>query len=163
MIGLTITLKHSPNPDIAGGYWDEPVDTRAAKHVLVYSLKRAQEQVQAYIARNGLGGGNWTGGDLRLDGTLIGRISYNGRAWKLDGTEMDPSDPLLGDYAATPKAKRAPRARRHKGEEARQLTAQEQLNANNQRMGLAAMSLDQLNAMVVAPPPRSALLATVTK
>lgn len=100
MIGLTVTLQHAPNTDIDGGYWQAPVDSPRPKHALVNGLKKAQQAVSAYIDRNGLGGGNWTGGDLRLDGKVVGRISYNGRAWNLDGTEMAANDPVLGVYAA---------------------------------------------------------------
>jgi hypothetical protein len=100
MIGLTVRLSHAPNPDIAGGYWDEPIDPRKAQHALVNSLINAQQTARDYIERNNLGGGNWNGGDLRLDGKSIGRISFNGRAWRLDGTEMPPDADELGVYAA---------------------------------------------------------------
>lgn len=106
IIGLTVTLSHASNPDVDGGYWDEPVDPPTPKHVLVSSLARAQEVARAYIERNGLGGGNWTGGTLMLDGKAIGHISYNGRAWHgsprdwgKDSREMLPADPALGCYA----------------------------------------------------------------
>lgn len=99
MMGLTVRLSHAPNPDVAGGYWDAPVDPRKAQHALVNSLPQAQRAVRAYIERNNLGGGNWTGGELRLDGKPIGRISFNGRAWRLDGTEMPADAEELGVYA----------------------------------------------------------------
>lgn len=99
MIGLTISLGHAPNPDVDDGYWAEPEEPGTVRHDSVTSLGQAQQAVRLYISRNNLGGGNWAGGDLRLDGKLIGRISYNGRAWRLGGVEMEPTDPVLGIYA----------------------------------------------------------------
>jgi hypothetical protein len=113
MMGLTVTLSHCPNPDIKGtGYWEEPVESGTARHVLASSLKRAQQIAQQYIDRNGLGGGNWTGGALMLDGKVIGHISYNGRAWhntapREPQLEMSPADPVLGSYACAPRKPRA--------------------------------------------------------
>lgn len=103
MIGLTVRLSHCPNPDIGGGYWETPIDPRKPQHVLVNSLPNAQQTVRDYIERNNLGSGNWNGGDLRLDGKTIGRISYNGRAWRLDNSPMPPDAPELGVYAVPDK------------------------------------------------------------
>lgn len=107
MRGLTVTLSHAGNPDLEdlGGYWtDDGRESGKPAHVLVNSLAQAQQAVLAYIERNGLGGGNWTGGALRLDGVQIGHISYNGRAWpgvewRSGMRELQPSDPVLGPYA----------------------------------------------------------------
>jgi hypothetical protein len=99
MIGLTVILSHCINPDIAGGYWQHPIDPGKPMHALANSLKQAQTYALRYIERNTLGGGNWSGGELRLDGHVIGRISYNGRAWRMDGAEMFANDPVLGCYA----------------------------------------------------------------
>jgi hypothetical protein len=47
----------------------------------------ASAVVTRYIDSYGLGGSNWTGGDI-VDGhgTLIARVSYNGRIWAPDGS-----------------------------------------------------------------------------
>lgn len=99
MMGLTVRLSHARNPDIEGGYWAQPVDSGKVRHVLVRDLVDAQLTCEAFIARNELGGGNWTGGELRLDGKKIGRISYNGRAWKSESVELKATDTCLGVYA----------------------------------------------------------------
>ena len=83
------TLKHDPNPDIEGGYWQTPLDSRREKAVTVSSFVEASAVCRAYIDRNGLGGGNWTGGEVFADdGTRLGRISYNGRVWDLNAAEI---------------------------------------------------------------------------
>lgn len=87
---MIVTLKHAKNPDIAGGYWQEPVDPPKAQKVEVASLAEASQACRAYIERNGLGGGNWTGGNVTDNGKTIARVSYNGRVWAPDGTELAP-------------------------------------------------------------------------
>lgn len=79
MATMQVTLKHSPNPDIAGGYWDGYAESGRARKVDVASVEEASKVCRAYIEHNDLGGGNWTGGDVRENGKVIGKISYNGR------------------------------------------------------------------------------------
>lgn len=81
-----LTLSHAKNPDIAGGYWDEPIDGRAK--VDVATMQEAAQVCRAYIDRNGLGAGNWTGGKLYQGKKQVARVSYNGRVWAMDGTEI---------------------------------------------------------------------------
>lgn len=47
------------------------------------SIEECQEIVRYYIDEHDLGGGNWTGGEVRDadTGEVVGRISYNGRFW----------------------------------------------------------------------------------
>ena len=78
---LTVELKHASNPDIVGGYWQD-ANPSARRHVVsVQNLDAASVMCRQYIEKNGLGGGNWTGGDVHRDGKLIARVSYNGRIW----------------------------------------------------------------------------------
>lgn len=84
---MNVQLSHAANPDI-GGYWDCPLDSGAAKLVTVASVDEASKVCRAYIDRNGLGGGNWVGGDVFSDGEQVARISYNGRAWDMSGNEI---------------------------------------------------------------------------
>ena len=79
---MTVTVRHAPNPDIVGGYWQHPVDSRKARQVPVDDIEDASYVCRRYIDRNELGGGNWTGGDVFNNGEYIGRISYNGRFWQ---------------------------------------------------------------------------------
>ncbi|MBL0220046.1 MAG: hypothetical protein IPQ07_40040 [Myxococcales bacterium] len=84
-----VTMKHSPNPDIPGGYWDgiKPQEGPAMRHVP--TLQAAAAECRAYIERNNLGGGNWTGGQVFADKrTQVARVSFNGRVWAMDGTEV---------------------------------------------------------------------------
>ena len=48
----------------------------------VASLADASKACRAYIAHYELGGGNWLGGEVKKDGNLFAKISYNGRAWE---------------------------------------------------------------------------------
>lgn len=81
---MTVDLSHVPNPDVDGGYWSPPIDRGTTKRTRVLSLTDASQQCRAYISRNELGGGNWTGGTIRIDSEPVGRVSYNGRVWSLD-------------------------------------------------------------------------------
>ena len=48
----------------------------------VASIADASKACRAYIAHYELGGGNWLGGEVKKDGKVIAKISYNGRAWE---------------------------------------------------------------------------------
>ena len=51
----------------------------------VASLADASKACRAYIEHYDLGGGNWLGGEVKQAGTVVAKISYNGRA-------SDPAD-----------------------------------------------------------------------
>ena len=53
------------------------------KEITVSSFKEASEKSRAFINKNGLGAGNWSGGDVidEETGNIIARVSYNGRVW----------------------------------------------------------------------------------
>lgn len=91
-MGIQIKLSHASNPDIDGGYWDEPIDSGKPQFVSVTDTIEATRIARAYIDRNRLGGGNWTGGQLFLalgnKRKEFGRVSFNGRAWDLSGKEI---------------------------------------------------------------------------
>lgn len=87
-----VTLSHAQNPDIGrGGYWGHPVDGR--KKVAIATLREAAEECRRYIDRNDLGGGNWTGGQVFKGREQVARVSYNGRVWAMDGSEITPDVP----------------------------------------------------------------------
>jgi hypothetical protein len=53
------------------------------------SLVECAMLVRAYINHYDLGGGNWSGGEIvSADGIVLGRVSYNGRLWAPDGSEI---------------------------------------------------------------------------
>jgi hypothetical protein len=85
---FTVTMKHASNPDIAGGYWNgKPTEGPAMRKVETF--REAAAECRAYIERNGLGGGNWTGGQVFADKkTQVARVSFNGRVWDMEGKEI---------------------------------------------------------------------------
>jgi ABC-type sugar transport system substrate-binding protein len=78
---MRVKLSHARNPDIPGGYWETPVDPARARWVEVDTFVAASMACREFIKRNGLGGGNWTGGDIEKNGTVIAYVSFNGRIW----------------------------------------------------------------------------------
>jgi hypothetical protein len=87
---LTVKLSHRGNPDIdyRGGYWQETQDSGKTIAVKVADFAEASAVCSDYIRRNGLGGGNWTGGNIYQGRTKVGRVSFNGRVWDVDGNEI---------------------------------------------------------------------------
>lgn len=92
MSALEIILGSVPNPDF-GQRRGGPQDI-AAHSVRVADLREARETALAFLREHDLGGGNWGprfGKIMRAsDGLHIARMSYNGRLWALDGTEVTP-------------------------------------------------------------------------
>ena len=76
-----MTLKHVPNIDIYGGYWDEPIDKKPL-HISKERLKEMRDAFIKWKERNGLGGGNVPPIFVFKDGKRIGEFSYNARFWK---------------------------------------------------------------------------------
>jgi len=85
---MRVQLQHRPNPDIQGGYWQRPLDDRRPQFVTVATFAEASAVCRAYIERNGLGGGNWTGGQVFEDDQQIASVSYNGRVWDTHDNEI---------------------------------------------------------------------------
>lgn len=86
---MHVRLSHVPNPDIReGGYWSQ-MCREGETTIRVKSLVEATAVCGRYITKNDLGGGNWTGGQV-FDDTCkqIARVSYNGRVWDNEGTEI---------------------------------------------------------------------------
>ncbi len=79
--GFVLALCSAPNPDRG------EVLTPSPPFNLIYSAGAtwadASKRCMEYITQWELGGGNWTGGEIRtLDRkTVVGRVSYNGRVW----------------------------------------------------------------------------------
>jgi hypothetical protein len=87
-----LTLEHAKNPDIdeRGGYWQQPVTPKKVT-LEVTNLGDARSSFESWRDANGLGGGNMTqrsGRVTRKSGQLVGRCSYNGRFWNLEGKEV---------------------------------------------------------------------------
>lgn len=98
---MDVLLSHVRNPDIPGGYWsDAAVRIPSSKRRAVKDLLEAVHVVLWFIDRNGLGGGNWSGGEVRRDGVVIARVSYNGRVWTphpFESPEHREIDPVTGE------------------------------------------------------------------
>ena len=77
---LKVHLSHCKNPDLDGGYWSHMTRPKAM-WVKASSLADASDKCRAFISLYELGGGNWSGGDIKHKGIVIARVSYNGRVW----------------------------------------------------------------------------------
>jgi hypothetical protein len=86
---MKIKLIHAKNPDLAYGYWEDPIDPRNMI-AEVTSLKEASQVYRAWITKNRLGGGNVTmrSGQVTVNNKVIARVSYNGRVWDTKGKEI---------------------------------------------------------------------------
>jgi hypothetical protein len=81
--------------------------------VPVDDFAAASKACRDYIEENDLGGGNWTGGDIRENGKVVGKVGYNGTVWPPGGfavgtkplwpepkeEESKPKDPLEWETA----------------------------------------------------------------
>lgn len=85
---MYVTVSHCPNPDVKGGYWTDPLDYAHSVKIQVASFQEASEVCRKYIDRNNLGAGNWDGGLVFKNRTLVARVSYNGRVWDLEDNEI---------------------------------------------------------------------------
>jgi hypothetical protein len=82
-----VVLDHGPNPDIRGGYWG-PAPGEGKTSVPVKTFAEASRACRRYIEENGLGGGNWSGGQVYCGRKLVARVSYNGRVWSPSGQSL---------------------------------------------------------------------------
>jgi hypothetical protein len=87
-----VLLSCAHNPDIRSGYWGTPPEG-GAYFTCIDTIDAARDECAAYIIRNELGSGNWTGGLVqRWNGRAwieYCQISYNGRAWLPNGEEVN--------------------------------------------------------------------------
>lgn len=59
------------------------------KTVKIKSFQEASQVCRDYIEERGMGGGNWSGGQiLNEDKEQIAYVSYNGRVWDMEGNEI---------------------------------------------------------------------------
>lgn len=77
-----LTLSSRGNPD----FGQDPARSFpgvADRTVDVVDFAEASQECRSFIERNGLGGGNWTGGAITdAAGNVVGQVSYNGKVWK---------------------------------------------------------------------------------
>ena len=77
---FSVVLASAGNPDL-GQSPDQSLWGVSPCKATVTTLDDASEACRRYISDNGLGGGNWTGGDVTSEGKVVARVSYNGRVW----------------------------------------------------------------------------------
>jgi len=79
---MKVRLSNCGNIDF-GQNPNRPLPGTRTRTVRVKDFAEASAVCRRYIAENGLGGGNWTGGEItdEATGKVIGRVSYNGRVW----------------------------------------------------------------------------------
>lgn len=77
-----VVLASAGNPDF-GQDPDRPLWGVRPCKVTVTTLNDASAACRTFISDNGLGSGNWAGGNVISDGKVVARISYNGRVWRL--------------------------------------------------------------------------------
>jgi len=87
-----VTLSACQNPDFPRRS-DLPARTTAE----VAALWEAAEVCQRFIEGHGLGGGNWSGGQVRdaVTGKLVALVSYNGRVWTTERRWQDRKEIAL--------------------------------------------------------------------
>jgi len=86
---LTIKLSSCGNPDFPGQkITDRPAPTLILK---IRDLKDASKKCRSYIENWNLGGGNWVGGQIFSGSKQIAQVSYNGRVWDLNDSEIETS------------------------------------------------------------------------
>ena len=73
----TVILANCGNPD-RGQDASRRLPGTVRKVVAVDDFPAASKACRDYIEENDLGGGNWTGGDIRENGKVIAKVSYNG-------------------------------------------------------------------------------------
>jgi len=84
---MFVVLSATGNPDF-GQFGSIGVPRRVVE---VASYREASRVCRAYIDDYDLGCGNWTGGTVYSDRARrrkVARVSYNGRVWAPDGSEI---------------------------------------------------------------------------
>ncbi len=76
---MKLTLSSAGNPDHGQNPFLPVFGSENNYITTVSSFTEATKECLAFIQRNGLGGGNWTGGNIFNDeNKLIARVAYNG-------------------------------------------------------------------------------------
>ena len=74
------------NPD----FGEDPKKSLSPKiNMPCKSLKECSMHCLKYISMFNLGAGNWTGGQVQVDGCQVARISFNGRVWDMGENEIE--------------------------------------------------------------------------
>lgn len=80
---MKVTLSSAGNPDHGQNPNQSLFGCEKNKSIKVNSFKEASDVCKKFIDDNGLGSGNWEGGQIFDDaGKQIAHVSYNGRVWE---------------------------------------------------------------------------------
>ena len=83
---MKVLLSAHGNPDFG-----EPRDLGVEPQwVRVNNLVEASSVCVNWLCEHGYGSGNWTGGEVRVDGVDVAHVSYNGRVWRGAECAYDP-------------------------------------------------------------------------
>jgi hypothetical protein len=80
----TVILDNCGNPD-RGQDPSRRLPGTVRKTVPVEDFAAASKACRDYIKENDLGSGKWTGGDIRENGKVVGKVGYNGTVWPPGG------------------------------------------------------------------------------
>jgi len=79
---MELLLSSRGNPDF-GERRDPPLRSCPADATtFAADYAEASTQCVAYIAAYRLGGGNWSGGDIAVDGVVVAHVAYNGKVFR---------------------------------------------------------------------------------
>ena len=76
-----VIIRANGNPD----HGEDPEEfLYPSEGYLADSIEECQKAVNEFIKSTGIGGGNWSGGQVydTSNGEFVGKISYNGRFWE---------------------------------------------------------------------------------
>lgn len=80
---FVMTLKSCGNPDY--GQYAPISNPQSAKGATLTAMVKAAEDYREFW---NLGGGNWIDPVIKENGKAVATVSYNGRVWAMDGTEI---------------------------------------------------------------------------
>ncbi|QRM34780.1 hypothetical protein [Microvirga sp. VF16] len=102
-VRYTVILDNCGNPD-RGQDPSRRLPGTVRQVVSIADFAAASKACRDYIEENDLGGGNWTGGEIRENGKIVGRVAYNGTVWP-PGEFAVGMKPLWPEPEAEPKPK----------------------------------------------------------
>lgn len=79
---MKVKLESVGNPDMGQDPNKPMYGCEPNKVVPVKTFKEARDACMKFISENGLGAGNWSGGQILDDDKVIAHVSCNGRVWE---------------------------------------------------------------------------------
>lgn len=85
---MQVALKSCGNPDHGQDPERKYYLCEPNKIVDVSSYAEASKICREFIVKNDLGGGNWFGGQIYINGEYIAKVNYAGMIRSIDGSEV---------------------------------------------------------------------------